>query len=71
MQVGVPAGPGVIAKLTQAVFELGGNILSFGTFDDKTAQTAMLLLKVVGVEKEALSSRLASIGDEVIDARFV
>lgn len=69
--VRVPDRPGVLAKLAQAIFELGGAIHSVGTFDCKSDQTCMMMLKITGVDQGALSERLASIGDEVVDARVV
>jgi acetoin utilization protein AcuB len=69
--VRVPEGKGVLASVSSAIYELGGNILSVGTFHDRSEQTRMLAVKVAGVDKDVLSAKLASIGDEVVDARTV
>lgn len=69
--VRVPEGKGVLASVSSAIYELGGNILSVGTFHDRSEQTRMLAVKVAGVDKDVLSAKLASIGDEVVDARIV
>jgi len=66
----VPGTKGVLAKLAQAVFEQGGNILSVGTFPlaNKPDQTG-LVIKVVDVRREQLIDTLEKLGDHVIDAR--
>ncbi len=69
--VRVPEGKGVLAKLTDAIYKLGGNIISVGTFADRTDATRVLLVKVSGVEREQLEQGLAAIGDQVVDARVV
>ena len=71
----VPAGKGVLAKLTQAIFDLDGNIVSVGTFGsmDGDAQhpTEGLLVKVTGVRAEQLVPALEALGDHVLDVRSV
>ncbi len=69
--VRVPEGRGTLAKLAQGLFELGGNILSLGTFDDGSGSHRILLLRVAGVNKDAVIKKLAEIGDELLDAREV
>jgi acetoin utilization protein AcuB len=71
VMVRVPATKGTLARITQVIADMGGNIVSLGTFDDKTEQTRKLLMKVTGVSKEDLAAGLAAIGDEVLDARIV
>lgn len=71
----VPAGKGVLAKMTQAIFDLDGNIVSVGTFGamDGTegAPTEGVLVKVTGVRAEQLVSALEALGDQVLDIRSV
>jgi acetoin utilization protein AcuB len=69
--VRVPEGRGTLAKLAQGLYELGGNILSLGTFDDGSGSHRILLLRVVGVNKDAVIKKLEEIGDELLDAREV
>ena len=71
VEVRVPEQRGVLASITRAITDLGGNILSLGTFDDKTQQTRILLLKVSGVNKEDLAAGLAALGEEVVELRVV
>ena len=69
--VRVPEGKGVLAKVTDAIYKLGGNIISLGSFDDRSDATRILLVKVSGVELADLEHGLAAIGDQVVDARVV
>ena len=68
----VPKGKGVLAAVSQAVFELGGNIVSFGSFpiEEDPAEDGMVM-KVREVGKEELIDKLEALGDHVIDAREV
>ncbi|MCG3207831.1 MAG: Inosine-5'-monophosphate dehydrogenase [Anaerolineae bacterium] len=70
LTLSVPRQKGVLASLAQAVFELGGNILSVGSFpieDDTDA--AGLVIKVQDVSEQQLIDKLESLGDHVVDAR--
>ncbi len=87
VEVRVPDREGVLASVTQAIYEMGGNIISLGTFDDgregsregsredgseSSAQgQRVLMVKLSGVDKEALAARLTSMGEVVLDARIV
>lgn len=71
IMVRVPEGKGILAKISKEIADLGGNIISLGTFADRVDNTRMLLIKVEGVSQEALLAGVSSIGDEVIDARVV
>ena len=50
----VSIGPGQLARLTQAVFNAGGNIISLGTFSGPSSETGEILMKVDGLAKDAL-----------------
>jgi acetoin utilization protein AcuB len=68
----VPRGKGVLAALSQAVFELGGDIISFGSFpieEDPTGDGMVMKVREVG--KEQLIDKIEALGDHVIDAREV
>ena len=68
----VPTGKGVLAKMSQAVFELDGEILSIGSFPFASEpQEDGLVMKVRDVSKEQLIDTLEALGDHVIDAREV
>jgi acetoin utilization protein AcuB len=68
----VPRGKGVLAALSQAVFELGGDIISFGSFpiEEDPADDGMVM-KVREVGKKELIDKIEALGDHVIDAREV
>ena len=76
VEVRAPDRPGALATMTRVIADMGGDIMSLGTFDDSTKsdnpeQNAILLFKVRGVDKETLLAGFASLGDEVLDARMV
>ena len=62
---------GQLAALTGAVAELGGNIISLGTFWGKDASNAVITMKVTGVNKDALVEKIKPFVLELIDAREV
>ena len=65
----VPERKGVLAELAQAIYNLGGNIVSVGTFDELAPGHRRLLVKVRGVSKDQLVDTLEKLGDHVLDAR--
>lgn len=67
----VPSQSGTLARLAQAIFELGGNIISVGSLDAETEEPRHLLVKVRGVSQQQLVHTLESLGDHVLDAREV
>src|SRR5512136_273305 len=62
---------GQLAALTGAVAELGGNIISLGTFWGKDASNAVITMKVTGVNKDVLVEKIKPLVLELIDAREV
>lgn len=70
LTLSVPRGKGVLAKLSSAIFELGGNILSVGSFpiDEDPTQDG-LIVKVQEVSQDQLVDTLEALGDHVVDAR--
>jgi len=67
----VPAGSGTLARLSKAIFEAGGNILSVGSLNRETDSQRELIVKVRGVAKDKIVDVLESLGDHVVDAREV
>jgi acetoin utilization protein AcuB len=65
----VPEVQGELSTLTQAISEMGGNILSLGTFQGEDPTNRLLTIKVTGVEEAALIAKLQEVGAEVIDTR--
>jgi acetoin utilization protein AcuB len=66
-----PDQQGELAALASAVAQLGGNIISLGTFWGEDASNAIITLKVSGVDKDALIENIRPHVLEVIDAREV
>jgi len=66
-----PEHRGQLAALTGAVAELGGNIISLGTFWGKDASNALVTMKVAGVNKDALVEKIKPFVLELIDVREV
>lgn len=50
----MPYQPGQIAKITQAIYEKGGDIAALSTFEGDSSATFMLSAKVNGIEQPAL-----------------
>ncbi len=50
----MPYQPGQIAKLSQAIYEKGGNITALSTFEGDTSSNFMMTLKVEGIEQDEL-----------------
>jgi acetoin utilization protein AcuB len=69
LTVELDKSPGVLAKLTQEIFELGGNILSLGSFLGDDSKTVQLVFKIEGVEETALLKAIKPFVDRVIDVR--
>lgn len=69
LTVEVPRSPGQLARLTNAIFDLGGNILSLGTFMGETSETGEITVKVDGVEKNALVAAIKPLVLRVADVR--
>ena len=72
LTLAVPSAKGVLASLSSAIFELGGNILSVGSFPiERDPTLAGLVMKVQEVSKDQLIDKLEALGDHVTDAREV
>lgn len=69
--VRIPESKGTLARLAQGIYELGGNILSVGTFDDTSGDHRILLVKVADVGREAVVRKIEELGDQLLDAREV
>ena len=65
----VPERKGELSVITQAVADLGGNIVSLGTFLGQDPTNRLLTLKVSDVTQEDLVRKMEEIGAEMVDAR--
>ena len=61
--------PGELAGLTKAIYELGGNIVSLGTFTGESPSKGVFTLKVEGVEEQQLRKAIEPFVEKIIDMR--
>jgi acetoin utilization protein AcuB len=67
--VSVPDTPGELANLTKAIHDLGGNIISLGTFLGESPAEGLLTLKVEDVGIEPLKKAIRPFVKKIIDIR--
>jgi formyltetrahydrofolate hydrolase len=63
----MPYQPGQIAKLTQAIYEKGGNITALSTFEGDSNSNFMMTVKVEGIEKEDLQKLVEPLVISLLD----
>ena len=61
--------PGQLAKLTQAVANLGGNFIAFGQFAGETPTNRLITIKVSGLEESQVRDEIEPLAEKVIDLR--
>jgi acetoin utilization protein AcuB len=61
--------PGTLAKITKAISDAGGNIISFGQFTGDDPSTKILTFKVAGVKKDEVKNVLAKYVQKFWDIR--
>jgi acetoin utilization protein AcuB len=69
LNVRVPNRAGEIVKLSQAIFNMGGNIIALGTSAGEDPTTSTLTLKVVGPELEKLRTLIEPLVLRLTDIR--
>jgi acetoin utilization protein AcuB len=62
-------GPGILAKLSQAIFETGGNILSTGSFLGEDSKTSQMVFRIEGVNDKDLLKAIKPFVSRVVDIR--
>ena len=67
--VEVPREPGLLAKLTKAIFEKGGDILALGTYSGESSETGQVMIKVDGIQKDDLVQALTPLVIRIQDVR--
>ena len=65
----IASGKGTMARITQAVFQAGGDIVGLGATEDANTSDWEIAVKVQGVEKNKLVEALTPVVKEIIDAR--
>jgi acetoin utilization protein AcuB len=61
--------PGQLAKLTQAVANLGGNFIAFGQFAGESPSNRLVTFKVSGLEESQVKDQIEPFAEKVIDLR--
>jgi len=61
--------PGELMKLTQTIYEAGGNILALGTFLGESRDNREVTIKVAGVDLKLLIAKIEPLVESVIDIR--
>jgi acetoin utilization protein AcuB len=65
----VPERKGMLADMSRAISDLGGNIVALGTFLGEDPSNRLITLKVQDVDKDELWSRLQEMGAKLVDVR--
>lgn len=65
----VPRGPGQIAKISQEIFNLGGDVVSLGTFMGENSETGQITMKIDGIAKEKLIAAITPHVLQILDVR--
>lgn len=71
MSVLVLDKPGQLARLTNAIADLSGNIIAFGQFTGEDPSNREVTFKVSGLDAEQLRSEIEPIVERVLDVRTV
>ena len=58
-----------MARVTSTIAQLGGNILSLGTFLGRDPSTAIVTVKVEDVDAAKLAAAMHDLDLEIVDAR--
>jgi acetoin utilization protein AcuB len=59
--------PGQIAKITKAIFEKGGDITALSTFEGDSSATAMISIKVDGIEQQVLKKLVEPLVNSLLE----
>lgn len=65
----VPNVPGELSKMTQAIFDAGGNIVALGTFLGESTEDRQVMLKVDGVSAQVLRKVMQPVVKRIVDVR--
>jgi acetoin utilization protein AcuB len=65
----VPEQPGILADITRAIADLGGNIISLGTFLGEDPTNRLITVKVADVPEDKLVAAMKPLALEIEDVR--
>ena len=63
--------PGQLAKITNAIAEVGGNFIAFGQFTGEDPSNRLVTFKVTGLKESAVKKAISEIAKEVWDVREI
>ena len=66
----VPEQPGILADITRAIADMGGNIISLGTFLGEDPTNRLITVKVADVPEDRLVAEMKTLALEIVDARL-
>ncbi len=69
LSVLVPEQPGILADITRVIADMGGNIISLGTFLGEDPTNRLITVKVSGVPEDKLVAEMKTLALEIEDAR--
>jgi len=69
LTVEIDKTPGVLATIAKMIFDMGGNILSLGSFMGENPKTAQLVLKIDGVKEDVLVKAIEPYCTKIVDVR--
>ena len=67
LAVMVSNAPGGLVQLTKAIFDIGGNILSLGTFLGESCDNREVTMKVAGVSTNVLKEAIEPFVERIVD----
>jgi len=67
----IPDKPGELARLCQAIYKAGGNIIALGTFTGPTATSSIITIKVEGITEKALKKLVEPMVKKLTDIRML
>lgn len=65
----MPDGPGGLARMTKAVYDVGGNIIAFGRFLGDSSENCEVMIKVEGVDSQSLQEAVEPFVEHIVDVR--
>ena len=66
----IPEKKGTLAKIADAVSDMGGSFIALGTIMGEDPTNRQLTIKVTDIDKEQLVSTMKGLGLEILDARY-
>ena len=66
----VPEQPGILADITRTIADMGGNIISLGTFMGEDPTNRLITVKVADVPQDKLVAGMKTLALEIEDARI-